>query len=151
MKRDQVQSKAFFAQGYDPKTQTLEIQYHSGAVYQHKGVPETLYQCFLAAPSMGSYLNSGIKPAYDAERQPDAVPIWICGRNVVETEQGIVWELQGVFTTKENAIDACVGERYFVGPGFLDVNLPVETTEWEGCYYPLYKEEDEEVPLAPND
>lgn len=151
MKRNAVNSKAFAAQGYDPASQTLEIQYHSNAIYRHPGVPPAIYAAFLEADSMGAYLNGHIKPGYPAERQPDAVQIWVCGRRVEATENGIVWELQGIFTHERDAVEACLTELYFVGPEFLDVNLPAETTEWTGAYYPLAKPDPKEVPLAPND
>jgi hypothetical protein len=136
MKRTAVASKAFAAHGYDPNSLTLEIQYHSGAIYQHKGVPAAVYAAFLVAPSMGAYLNSHIKPIYPAERQADAVQVWICGRCLDQTPEGIVWELQGVFTTEQSAADTCADETYFVGPETLDVALPAETTLWQGAYYP---------------
>jgi hypothetical protein len=151
MKRDAVRSRAFAAQGYDPATQTLEIQYHSGAIWQHPGVPQATYTNFLTCGSMGYYLNAVIKPTYPAVRQPDAVEIWVCGRALWQAEIGIAWELQGIFTCKSDAVKACLTEFYFVGPATLDVNLPAETTEWIGCYYPLFVQESEEVSIAPND
>lgn len=63
--------------------------------------------------------------------------VWVCGKNVAEVEAGIVWELQGVFTTRESAIAACKSERYFIGPVELNKELPDETTDWKGCEYPL--------------
>ncbi len=49
----------------------------------------------------------------------------------------IVWEIQGIFTTKEEAAAACKNERYFVGPVELSKPYPQETAPWEGCEYPL--------------
>ncbi|GEA17513.1 hypothetical protein [Moorella sp. E306M] len=63
--------------------------------------------------------------------------LWVCGKNVAELEEGIVWELQGIFTTKEAAVAACKNERYFIGPVELNKPLPEETTSWVGCEYPL--------------
>jgi hypothetical protein len=151
MKRDASNSKAFAAHGYDPNSLTLEIQYHSGAIYQHKGVPASVYAAFLAAPSLGACLNSHIKPIYPAERQADAVQIWVCGRVVSETSEGLVWELQGVFSSEQSAVSACRDETYFIGPETLDVSLRHDTDIWEGCYYPLYVLGNEEAHFAPRD
>jgi hypothetical protein len=151
MKRTASKSKAFAAYGYDPKTQTLEIQYHSDAIYQHKNVPETLFQAFEAAPSLGAYLNGGIKPAYPAERQADAVTIWVCGHTITADDGLQTWELQGLFAQEKDAVLACRDATYFVAPETLDVELPVETVEWVGRYYPLDVPESEERDFAPND
>jgi hypothetical protein len=43
---------------YDPKSQTLEIEFKSS------GVPNDEYQRLLKAASKGAYLNSQIKPKY---------------------------------------------------------------------------------------
>lgn len=67
--------------------------------------------------------------------------VWVCGKNVAETETGIVWELQGVFTTKEAAVAACKGENYFVGPVELNKEMPDEPIEWKGCEYPLLEKQ----------
>ena len=141
MIRHAVTSRAFASQGYDPETQTLEIEYHSGAVYQHKGVSAHVYGAFLAASSLGAYLNAHIKPFHPAERMPDAVKLWVCGRTLDSTENGVVWEIMGIVKSENDASASCRTDRYFVAPMTLDVILPDETTEWPGCYYPLAGED----------
>jgi hypothetical protein len=46
----------------------LEIEFHSGGVYQYSGVPETIYQGFMRAGSKGSCFHDHIKRRY-ANRQ----------------------------------------------------------------------------------
>lgn len=36
---------------------TMEVQFHNGAVYQYHGVSETEYRNFLHSPSLGSALS----------------------------------------------------------------------------------------------
>lgn len=47
------------------------------------------------------------------------------------------WEFQGVFSTEEKAIEACVNDSYFIGPATLDRTLPEETCEWKNAYLPI--------------
>ena len=49
------------------------------------------------------------------------------------------WDFQGVFSTEGNARNACRDESYFVGPCLLNEELPHETEEWPGIYFPLHK------------
>jgi hypothetical protein len=61
MERDQVSSTNLASVGYDPTTQVLEIEFHSGGVYQYVGVPAALYEGLMAASSHGSYFHQFIK------------------------------------------------------------------------------------------
>jgi hypothetical protein len=44
---------------------TLEIEYVNGSIYQYDDVPQTTFAALLAAPSIGAYVNTHIKPYYD--------------------------------------------------------------------------------------
>lgn len=60
-----VESSAISAIVYDPKSQTLDIEFKSsGEIYRYFDVPDHEYQGLLAAASKGAYLNSEIKPKY---------------------------------------------------------------------------------------
>ncbi len=61
--------------------------------------------------------------------------LWLCGQ--AKSEDGRCWEFQGIFSTKEKAIAACRHEWYFIAPVELDAELPDETVEMAGAYYPL--------------
>ena len=67
-------------------------------------------------------------------REPE---VWICGKYIEHTDHGVVWELQGVFSSEELGREACQTAAYFIGPITLGDTLPDESTEWPGCYYPL--------------
>lgn len=61
--------------------------------------------------------------------------VWITGK-VKSEEEYLHWEFQGVFTTEEAAVAACVTDLHFVGPAILDNRLPEDNAKWEGSYYP---------------
>ncbi len=68
MNKYQVASSNIRAIGYDIITQTLEVEFLSGWVYQYYGVSEYLYQQLMQAPSKGQFLNQYIKNAYPYSR-----------------------------------------------------------------------------------
>lgn len=59
-----VSSSNIAAIGYDIDTQTLEIEFLNGGVYQYFEVPENLYNDLMSASSHGQYLNQNIKGYY---------------------------------------------------------------------------------------
>ncbi|MBZ5492992.1 MAG: DUF5615 family PIN-like protein [Acidobacteriia bacterium] len=64
-----VESSAISAILYDPKSQTLDIEFKSsGEIYRYFDVPNDEYQGLLTAPSKGAYLNSEIKPKYKTRK-----------------------------------------------------------------------------------
>ena len=68
MNRHQVASSNIRAVGYDITSQTLEVEFQSGWVYQYYGVSEYLHQQLMQAPSKGRFLNQYIKNAYPYSR-----------------------------------------------------------------------------------
>ena len=68
MHRNPVVSTNIGAIGYDNGSQTLEVEFHSGSVYQYYGVPEFLHQQFMQASSKGQFLHQYIKNAYPYSR-----------------------------------------------------------------------------------
>ncbi|TKJ39111.1 KTSC domain-containing protein [candidate division LCP-89 bacterium B3_LCP] len=64
MKRIPVDSTNVASVGYDPPTQTLEIEFHSGGIYQYFDIPQTVYDELLKAGSVGKFLNAHIKGSY---------------------------------------------------------------------------------------
>ena len=63
MVRTPVDSSNISSIGYDEDSQTLEIEFHSGAVYQYFDVPSLVYQEMEAA-SKGQFLAQHIKGNY---------------------------------------------------------------------------------------
>lgn len=49
--------------GYDPETKTLEVAFIKGGLYQYLGVPVSVYEGLLVAPSVGRYLDVNVKKA----------------------------------------------------------------------------------------
>lgn len=68
MERDLVSSSNIVSAGYDAASETLEIEFKDGAVYQYYNVGEHLYQQFVAAPSKGQFFNVYIKNAVPFSR-----------------------------------------------------------------------------------
>jgi len=64
MKRDAVSSQNVASVGYDQQTQTLEVEFHNGSVYQYFDVPQHVYQQLVGGVSVGKYLNEEIKGNY---------------------------------------------------------------------------------------
>ena len=57
-------SKNISAIGYDENSNTLEIEFHSGAVYQYFDVPPQVYQAIMQADSKGRYFAQHLKGYY---------------------------------------------------------------------------------------
>lgn len=55
MNRYPVSSSRISSVGWEPNT--LEVQFHNGAVYQYHGVTESEYHAFMNSPSLGSALS----------------------------------------------------------------------------------------------
>ena len=68
MERQPVGSTNIASIGYDEATETLEVEFLSGAVYQYFNVGSDLYQNFMGAQSKGSFLNTYIRNAYAYSR-----------------------------------------------------------------------------------
>lgn len=64
MDRQSVKSSDIRSIGYDIETQTLEIEFHNGGVYQYYDVPENIYHGLMNANSHGSYFHKNIKNTY---------------------------------------------------------------------------------------
>ena len=46
----------------------LQVRFHSGSVYEYKGVPLSVYQALLDAPSKGKYHHRAIRLSYPYRR-----------------------------------------------------------------------------------
>ena len=64
MERQKVTSSNIRSIGYDTRSETLEVEFHSGGIYQYLDVPEPVFSQLMNASSKGSYLNSQIKKRY---------------------------------------------------------------------------------------
>ena len=64
MIREEVKSTNIRSIGYEPESSTLEIEFHSGGIYQYFNVPQTSYNGLMSASSHGSYFHKYIKDNY---------------------------------------------------------------------------------------
>ena len=64
MNRVPVVSSNIRSVGYDESSETLEIEFTSGSIYQYFDVPESEYKRLINAASKGRYFNQNIKESY---------------------------------------------------------------------------------------
>ncbi|NTU49802.1 MAG: DUF853 family protein [Desulfobulbaceae bacterium] len=63
MERESVTSSNVISVGYDPASETLEVEFKNG-IYQYYNVPQPIYEQMITAESVGTFLNVYIKPMY---------------------------------------------------------------------------------------
>ena len=68
MEKQRVSSLTVISIGYDAPTQTLEIEFGSGRVYQYYGVPGHVHTEIMQASSKGQFFNTYVKNAYAFSR-----------------------------------------------------------------------------------
>lgn len=68
MERKRVNSSKIRAVGYDERSQTLEIEFSNGQVYQYSKVYPEVYRRFMAAPSATSFYEDKIAEDYTGRR-----------------------------------------------------------------------------------
>jgi len=61
----QLESSNLKRCSYDIETEVLQIQFVSGKVYTYQGVPASVFNGLLEAPSAGQYFNQNIKNIYE--------------------------------------------------------------------------------------
>ena len=62
--------------------------------------------------------------------------VWIVGQYKSGEFPNIVWEFQGVFSSRSKAVDACKNRNYFIGSTIMDEPLPDETCKLKDSCYP---------------
>lgn len=68
MERKRVNSSKIRGVGYDPKRQTLEIEFSDGKVNAYAGVSPEIHRRLMAAPSPVSFFEDTIAEDYTAQR-----------------------------------------------------------------------------------
>ena len=68
MDRNYVASSNIASIGYDEATETLEVEFLNGSIYQYYNVPAGLYQQLMQEGAKGRFLNVYIKNAYPYSR-----------------------------------------------------------------------------------
>jgi len=64
MARQPIDSSSLKSVGYDASAQTLEVEFHHGAVYVYLDVPQDVFEELKAAESKGLFFNSNIRDRY---------------------------------------------------------------------------------------
>lgn len=65
MDRQPVSSSSLASVGYNPDSETLEVEFvKDGKVYEYYNVPQFMYDRLMEAPSLGVFFNSEIRNAY---------------------------------------------------------------------------------------
>lgn len=64
MDRTPVDSSNIASIGYDANSETLEIEFSSGTIYQYFKVPGRTHSGLMAARSKGSYFNKYLKDQF---------------------------------------------------------------------------------------
>lgn len=66
--RYMVSSSNILSVGYEEGSETLEVEFLNGSIYQYFGVPKHLYDQLMGEPSKGKFLNTYIKNQYPFSR-----------------------------------------------------------------------------------
>jgi len=64
MERQKVKSSNIYSVGYDESSETLEIEFNTGDIYQYYGVSKGVYDDLLQADSLGGFHARNIKNDY---------------------------------------------------------------------------------------
>ena len=66
--RTPVTSSNLRSVGYDPDTETLEVEFHDGGIYQYSNVPSNIHDALMSAPSHGTYFAANIRNSFSYRR-----------------------------------------------------------------------------------
>ena len=66
--RQSVSSSDIASFGYDPTTETLEIEFHATGVYRYFSVPVEIFETLRNAPSPGKFFRQNIKGKFAWEK-----------------------------------------------------------------------------------
>lgn len=64
MDREPVTSSNLVSVGYEPASETLEVEFKKSGIYQYYNVPEFMHERLMSADSIGTFFNAEIKNAY---------------------------------------------------------------------------------------
>jgi hypothetical protein len=68
MEREPVASSAVASAGYDEATETLEVEFLNGGIYQYYNVSPALFEQFKTASSKGQFIYANIRNAHPYSR-----------------------------------------------------------------------------------
>jgi len=65
--------------------------------------------------------------------------LWLCGKYISGEFPEVAWDFQGIFSTRDNAIEACRDVSYFICSVELDKQLSDDPVRMPDFKYPLIK------------
>lgn len=68
MERSPVSSSNLVSIGYEPDSETLEVEFKTSGIYQYFNVPLFMYERLMLADSIGKFFNAEIKHAYPCSK-----------------------------------------------------------------------------------
>ncbi len=61
MERQPVQSCILRSVGYDDNLKNMEIEFHSGLIYQYSGVPSKIYADLMSSAAVGKFFSDKVR------------------------------------------------------------------------------------------
>jgi hypothetical protein len=68
MDRHPVNSSNLHSIGYNSDSETLEVEFKNGHVYEYYNVPQFMHEQLMQAPSVGTFFNANIRNAFGSSR-----------------------------------------------------------------------------------
>lgn len=68
MKHEFVSSSQVESVAYKAETQTLQVQFKRGGLYEYYGVPQDVHAALMASDSLGKFVAQNIKSRYRFKR-----------------------------------------------------------------------------------
>ncbi len=64
LERQPVKSRILRSVGYNDSTKILEIEFHTGLVYQYSGVPPKVYADFMHSDEIGKFFSEKVRTQF---------------------------------------------------------------------------------------
>jgi hypothetical protein len=64
LNRQPVKSRILRSVGYDEPAKNLEIEFHTGLVYQYSGVTPKVYKDLMSSPEIGKYFTEKVRTRF---------------------------------------------------------------------------------------
>ena len=68
MERQPVVSSNLMSVGYEPASETLEVEFKNGRIYQYYNVPQVVFDMLIMASSPGTFFNANIRDSFACAR-----------------------------------------------------------------------------------
>ena len=68
LERQPVKSRILRSVGYDDNRKILEIEFHTGLVYQYSGVPSKVYKDLMHSDEIGKYFSEKVRPRFQTKQ-----------------------------------------------------------------------------------